>query len=200
MPAGKVQAISMSAANVTLAARSRMRRDTVLWIAWAVLVAVTVAFGVWALRVLLDVPHQLVPWTLLGLATVPVAAVALALPRVRRRAGRVFGPTLVLCGLLLMVLAVYLVVVVGLGDDVDGSEHRVLGLSIAAGLVSVVLALPIRARLRELARGWVGSRPRPAKTVLETFGTRMTQAVPMDELLLQLAETLRSTIGPLSAE
>ena len=190
----------MSAANVTLAARSRMRRDTVLWIAWAVLVAVTVAFGVWALRVLLDVPHQLVPWTLLGLATVPVAAVALALPRVRRRAGRVFGTSLVLCGLLLMVLAVYLVVVVGLGDDVAGSEHRVLGLSMAAALVTVVLAEPVRSRLGDMARRWAGQERRPAAAALETFGARMTRAVPMDELLLQLTENLRSTLGLVGAE
>jgi signal transduction histidine kinase len=190
----------MSAANVALAARSRMRRDTVLWIAWAVLVAVTVAFGVWALRVLLDVPHQLAPWTLLGLATVPVAAVALALPRVRRRAGRVFGMSLVLCGLLLMVLAVYLVVVVGLGDDVAGTEHRVLGLSMAAALVAVVLAEPARSRLRDMARRWAGQERRPAAAALETFGARMTRAVPMDELLLQLTENLRSTLGPVGAE
>ena len=200
MPSGRVQAISMSAANVTLAARSRMRRDTVLWIAWAVLVAVTVAFGVWALRVLLDVPNRLVPWTLLGLATVPVAAVALALPRVRRRAGRVFGTSLVLCGLLLMVLAVYLVVVVGLGDDVAGTEHRVLGLSMAAALVTVVLAEPVRSRLRDMARRWAGQDRRPAAAALETFGARMTRAVPMDELLLQLTENLRSTLGPVGAE
>jgi signal transduction histidine kinase len=182
------------------AARARARRDLALWAGWAVLVTFSVAATVWTLRVLLDAPAQLAPWAFLGVLSVPLAVSALFSTRVRRAAASVFGPTLVLCGLLLMVLAVYLVVVVGLGDDVDGSEHRVLGLSIVAGLVSVVLALPIRARLRELARGWVGSRPRPAKTVLETFGTRMTRAVPMDELLLQLAETLRSTIGPLSAE
>jgi signal transduction histidine kinase len=182
------------------AARARARRDLALWAAWALMVALTVAATVWTLRVLLDAPAQLAPWAYLGVLGVLLAGSALFSARVRRAAASVFAPTLVLCGLLLMVLAVYLVVVVGLGDDVDGSEHRVLGLSIVAGLVSVVLALPIRARLRELARGWVGSRPRPAKTVLETFGTRMTRAVPMDELLLQLAETLRSTIGPLSAE
>jgi signal transduction histidine kinase len=181
-------------------ARERARRDAALWAAWALLVAVTVAATFWTLRVLLDSPDRLVPWAYLGLAGAPIAASALFSPRIRRSAVTVFRPTLVLCGLLLMVLAVYLVVVVGLGDGVDGSEHGVLGLSIVAGLVSVVLALPVRARLRALARDWSGPRRRPARSVLETFGTRMTRAVPMDELLLQLTETLRSTIGPLGAE
>ena len=181
-------------------ARARARRDLMLWVGWAVLVAVTVAVAIWAIRVLLDVPDSLAPWSYAGLLAVPVAVAAAFSPRLRRAAPGVFAPTVVICGLLLLVLAVYLVVVVGLGDGVDGSEHGVLGLSMVAGLVAVVLAGPARAWLRELARSWVGSRRRPARTVLETFGTRMTRAVPMDELLLQLTETLRSTIGPAGAE
>lgn len=180
--------------------RARARRDLALWAAWAPLVALTVAAAVWSLRVLLDFPATLLPWSYAGVLGLPIAVAAVFSPRVRRAAASVFAPTVILCGLVLMVLAVYLVVVVGLGDDVDGSEHRVLGLSIVAGLVSVVLAGPARAWLRNLAAGWVGAKRRPARTVLETFGTRMTRAVPMDELLLQLAETLRSTIGPSGAE
>jgi signal transduction histidine kinase len=180
--------------------RARARRDLVLWAAWALLVAATVPVAVWALRVLLDAPSSLVPWLYAGLLGLPVAVGAAFWQRLRRSAAAVFVPAVVVCGLLLLVLVVYLVVVVGLGDGVDGDEHRVLGLSMVAGLVSVVLAGPARAWLREFARGWVGSRRRPARTVLETFGTRMTRAVPMDELLLQLTETLRSTIGPSGAE
>lgn len=182
------------------AARARARRDRVLWAAWSVLVVVTVAATVWTLRILLDVPAVLAPWVYSGLLALPVAGAAFFSARLRRAAPAVFAPSVVVCGLLLLVLAVYLVVVVGLGDDVDGSEHGVLGLSIVAGLMSVVLAIPARARLRELARGWAGPRRKPARTVLETFGTRMTRAVPMDELLLQLTEMLRSTIGPSGAE
>ncbi|WP_051426425.1 sensor histidine kinase [Jiangella gansuensis] len=187
--------------NATLAAtRGRSRRDAALWVAWAVVVTVTAAASAWALRALIDLPDRLMPWVLLGLAAVPVAAVAVALPRLRHRAGAVFGPSVVLCGLLLMVLAVYLVVVIGLGEEVDDDGHGVLALSMVAALTAVVLAEPVRVRLRELARQWAGAQPRPASAALETFGSRMTRAVPMDELLLQLAETLRATLGPLGAE
>jgi len=202
----------MTAANMALAGRARMRRDSTLWAGCAALVALTVALVAWALRTLLDVPHELTPWALLGLAAVPVAGVAIAVPRLRRLAGRVFTISLVLCGLVLMVLCVYVVVVVGLGDDVAGTEHRVLGLSMAAALVAVVLAEPVRSRLRDQARHWVGREGRPAAAALETFGARMTRAVPMDELLLHALPSrwpapswrpsagrgYRATPGPLS--
>ena len=190
----------MTAANGALAGRARVRRDSALWAAWAALVTATVAVGTWALRVLLDVPNELAPLAYVGLVALPVAAAAIAVPPLRRRAGQVFTVSLVLCGLVLMVLGVYVVVVVGLGDDVAGTEHRVLGLSMAAALVAVVLADPVRSRLRDQARQWVGQQRRPAAAALETFGARMTRAVPMDELLLQLTENLRSTLGPLGAE
>ncbi|SDU88970.1 sensor histidine kinase [Jiangella alkaliphila] len=182
------------------AARARNRRDAALWAGWAALVAVTAALAVWALRTLIDLPGELLPWALLGLVAVPVAVTAAVLPRLRRRAVAVAGPTLVLCGLVLMVLAVYLVVVIGLGGEVDDDEQGVLAFSMLAALTAVVLAEPVRGRLRELAEQWAGRPQRPAASALETFGSRMTRAVPMDELLLQLAETLRSTLGPLGAE
>ncbi|WP_053206320.1 sensor histidine kinase [Jiangella muralis] len=179
---------------------ARNRRDVALWAGWAALVAVAVALVVWALRTLIDLPGELLPWALLGLAAVPVAVVAAAVPRLRRRAGAGAGPTLVFCGLALMVLAVYLVVVIGLGGEVDDDGQGVLAFSMLAALTAVVLAEPVRGRLHELAEQWAGRPQRPASSALETFGSRMTRAVPMDELLLQLAETLRSTLGPVGAE
>ncbi|SEF08705.1 sensor histidine kinase [Jiangella alba] len=179
---------------------ARNRRDVALWAGWAALVAGAVALAVWALRTLIDVPGELLPWALLGLAAVPVAVTAAVVPRLRRRAGSVAGPTLVFCGLALMVLAVYLVVVIGLGGEVDDDGQGVLAFSMLAALTAVVLAEPVRARLHELASQWAGPPQRPASSALETFGSRMTRAVPMDELLLQLAETLRSTLGPAGAE
>nr|WP_157740449.1 sensor histidine kinase [Jiangella sp. DSM 45060] len=180
--------------------RARNRRDVALWAGWAALVAGAVGLAVWALRTLIDVPGELLPWALLGLAAVPFAVTAAAVPRLRRRAGSVAGPTLVFCGLALMVLAVYLVVVIGLGGEVDDDGQGVLAFSMLAALTAVVLAEPVRARLHELASQWAGPPQRPASSALETFGSRMTRAVPMDELLLQLAETLRSTLGPAGAE
>jgi tRNA A37 threonylcarbamoyladenosine synthetase subunit TsaC/SUA5/YrdC len=44
-----------------------------------------------------------------------------------------------------------------------------------------------------------GAREAPDE-VVRTFGTRLTRAIPMDELLLQLVESLRKTLCSASAE
>jgi signal transduction histidine kinase len=100
----------------------------------------------------------------------------------------------------LFVGVVYVVVVIGLGRTPGTQERQLLGLSLAAAAVVAVLALPVRRRLldatsRVLARGDVS-----AEEIVSGFGARMTRAVPMDELLLQLTESLRATLGPAGAE
>jgi signal transduction histidine kinase len=92
------------------------------------------------------------------------------------------------------------VVVVGLNRAPVGGERDILLASIAAAVVVAVLALPVRLRLVGLATELVGRREASAEEVVATFGARMSRAVPMDELMLQLAESLRATIAPDGAE
>ena len=57
-----------------------------------------------------------------------------------------------------------------------------------------------RQRLREWATRQVyGERSAPDE-VLRTFGSRLTRALPLDELLLQLAESLKKTMSLSIAE
>jgi signal transduction histidine kinase len=178
----------------------RRRHDMALWLAWGVLVTVAVAGTVWSLHVLLDVPSQLSPWWLTGSIAIPVSLVASLAAPLRVRAGVVLARTLVLSGIVAMILSVYLVVVVGLGQDVDGTEHRVLGLSMLAAVVSVLLVGPVRRRLTRATETWTETGAKKSTAAIETFGTRMTRSVPMDELLLQLAETLHESMAPVGAE
>jgi signal transduction histidine kinase len=177
-----------------------VRRDLMLWAIWAVLVAAVTTFTVWAFHILIDAPHQVGSWWMVGLTATAVPVLAFWVRPLRRAAAPVLRSSVTIGGLVGMVLAVYLVVVVGLGEDVDGSEHRVLGLSMVAGAVAVALAGPVRARLRDATRAATGPVRPSASSALENFGARMTRSVPMDELLLQLAETLRETMAPLGAE
>jgi signal transduction histidine kinase len=171
-----------------------------LWLLWAAFVATVVAFVVWALHVLVDAPHRLGLWWVAGLIAFAFPAIAIWVLPLRRMGPPVLRATVTAGGLVTMVLAVYLIIVVGLGDDVDGSEHRVLGLSMVAGAVAVTLAGPARSRLRDLTRSTAGPVRPSASAALQSFGTRMTRSVPMEELLLQLAETLRETMAPEGAE
>ncbi len=69
----------------------------------------------------------------------------------------------------------------------------------AAGLAAL-LYLPARRWLTERANRLVyGERVAPDET-LRTFGQRLTRSIPMDELLLQMAESLRKSMALVSAE
>jgi signal transduction histidine kinase len=69
-----------------------------------------------------------------------------------------------------------------------------------AAAVAAIGYVPARDRLVDWATRFVfGARQAPDE-VLRTFGSRLTRAITMDELLLQLAESLRKTMGLTSAE
>jgi signal transduction histidine kinase len=69
-----------------------------------------------------------------------------------------------------------------------------------AAAVAAIGYLPVRGRLVAFATRFVyGTREAPGEA-LRTFGSRMTRAVAMDELLLQLAESLRKTMDLTCAE
>src|SRR6202034_3481984 len=99
------------------------------------------------------------------------------------------------------VSAIYVVVVLGLGHKPDDSAERtILGLSLLATGIAAIVFVPARERLVGSATRFVyGARQAPDE-VLRTFGSRLTRAIPMDELLLQLSESLRKTMGLVSAE
>jgi signal transduction histidine kinase len=69
-----------------------------------------------------------------------------------------------------------------------------------AAAIAAIGYLPARDRLATAATRFVyGARQAPDE-VLRTFGSRLTRNVTMDELLLQLAESLRKTMSLTSAE
>jgi signal transduction histidine kinase len=93
-----------------------------------------------------------------------------------------------------VVTACYVVIVIGLGRVPDRSERGLLTLSMVAAGVAALLYLPARDRLGRFANKLVyGERDAPDEA-LRTFGSRLSRAIPMDELMLQLAESLRKTL------
>ena len=105
-----------------------------------------------------------------------------------------------LAGLSGLVVAVYLLVVLGLGQVPSERERALLLLSMAAAAVCALLYHPARERLTQAANRLVyGERSAPDET-LRTFGARLSRAIPLDELLLQLAESLHKTMALEAAE
>ncbi len=183
---------------VVVAARLRAAtgatRGRLLWLVWGELVALSLAAVGLVLSLLVDWPRSPFAGWSTALVLVPFAVLAGRSPQLVLAADRVLVHTVVIAGLVGLTGVVYLFVVLGLGRTPVGDERTVLVLSIGAAAVACVLAVPVRRRLEEWANQRVYGDRRSPDEALRTFGGRMSRAVPMDELLLQLVETLRSTM------
>jgi len=196
-----VGAVGVSARSILDSGRGRARgRASAQWALAGALIALASDGVLGASHLLLDLPVDLAPPALAGWVALPLAVAVGTHRRGAHLAPKALVESMVAAGLAVFVAAVYLVVVIGLGRSPTGAERGVLLLSLVAAFLSAALTVPVRARLADAAgRAVAGSEPSPQR-LLSTFGTRMTRAVPMDELLLQLAELLRATLGPAGAE
>jgi signal transduction histidine kinase len=190
----------MYASHVRYIKAGAVDRRRMQWVGWGMAVATEGALVVIALRLLTDWPQH--PGAVaLGLtALIPVALALGAVPGMVARVDRLLTHTVEVAGLTALVVAVYVIVVIGLGRTPADGERALLLLSMLAAGVCALLYLPARRRLTERANRLVyGERFSPDE-LLRTFGQRLTRSIPMDELLLQLTESLRKAMVLTSAE
>lgn len=179
---------------------NELGRARLQWVAWGAVVATTVAVGAAALDALLGWPEHPDAVALAATTAIPVALILSSFDGPTAWIGPVLVHTIVGVGLTGLVGATYLLVVIGLGRTPQDSERSVLALSMGAAAIAAIAAVPARHRLVEFANERVfGGRVTPDEA-LRTFGGRMSRAVPMDELLLQLTESLRETMHLSAAE
>src|SRR3954454_18121840 len=126
---------------------------------------------------------------------VPFALAVGASDQLAVRIDRLLVHSITLTGLVGLVGASYLIIVLGLGREPTDSEKTLLGLSMLAAAVAALLWVPARERLADLATRRVYGEGHAPDEVLRTFGSRLTRALPLDELLLQLAESLKATMN-----
>ncbi|MGN6678570.1 MAG: hypothetical protein ACTHKL_12470, partial [Streptosporangiaceae bacterium] len=208
-PSPAVFAISLPAATALAlpAVRSRYAtahsrdRERLQWTGIGAVLAATVAIAAGVLNLLVAWPAPLAPVEVGASVLVPLGLIAGDLPQLGRFGGRLLVHVLAVAGYTVAVAVVYIIVILGLGNPPqDNSDHELLGLSMLAAAVGAIGYLPVRERLIGWAtRSVFGARQAPDE-VLRTFGSRMTRAISMDELLLQLAEPLRKTMNLTSAE
>jgi signal transduction histidine kinase len=195
-------ALTVGAAVAVAAIRRRdaVARSMRLWLAVGVGVVVTVTLLGVTGRVLVEWPDRAGAGLATACLVVPASLAVGAWPRARGAAAAVATHTMVTCGLVLTVCAVYVVVVVGLGQAPQGQERTILALSVLAAAVASVVAFPVRRRLEESANQLVYGERHAPEEALEAFAARMSRSVPMDELMLQLVEVLRRTLRLEAAE
>jgi signal transduction histidine kinase len=116
-------------------------------------------------------------------------------------ARRVAARAVVLAGLLLVVVAVYALVVLGIGHVPTSGQWTLIGFSMLAAAVVALLFVPLRTRLTALSARLLQEDERDSPSeVLRAFSSRLTLPIPLEELLLQLCESLRATLWLDSAE
>jgi signal transduction histidine kinase len=176
-------------------------RERMQWLGTGLVVAADVALISAALHLLVGWPGPVGAVAASAAVAVPLALILAECPPLAPHGGRMFVHALSAAGSSAVIAVIYLVIVLGLGERPgDAADREILGLSMLAAAVAAIGYLPVRGRLVAFATRFVyGTREAPGEA-LRTFGSRMTRAVAMDELLLQLAESLRKTMGLASAE
>jgi signal transduction histidine kinase len=171
------------------------------WLGAGLVVAASLALISAVLHLLVGWPGPVVAAAAGAAAVVPLALIAGECPPLAPYSGRVFVYALSAAGASGLVAVIYLVIVAGLGKlPGNDADRELLGLAMLAAALAAVAYLPARPRLAAFATRFVyGTREAPEEA-LRTFGSRMTRAVAMDELLLQLAESLRKTMELSRAE
>jgi signal transduction histidine kinase len=193
--------LALPAARLRYEHSASRDRERLQWAAIGLVTACGLALAVAVLYQLVSWPAPVAPVAAGVMVLVPVGMAAGDVPRLGSRGGRLLVQVLAVAGFAATVALIYLVVILGLGrPPADSADRQLLGLSMVAAAVAAISFAPARERLVDWAtRGVFGARQAPDE-VLRTFGSRMTRAISMDELLLQLAESLRKTMELASAE
>ena len=190
---------------VSLANRRYMRvrgeaRQRMQWFGLAVTLALDLVLVAVALRLFVGWPRSLAEIATAASALVPLSFLPCLVPGLLGHVDRMLGRAVSLTGLTAVVVGVYLVIVLGWGRSPTDDERTVLLLSMVAAAVAAVLYGPTRDRLTRISNQLVYGERHAPDEVLRTFGARLTRAIPFDELLLQLAESLRKGLVLQAAE
>ncbi len=186
--------LGLPAAHQTYLGATGGTRQRLQLVGCAVAIIVEVGLVVAALRVLVDWPAHAAEVAAGATVLVPLALAAGTSPRISRQVDRVLVHTVSATGLTAVVVLVYLVIVIGLGRTPEDTERTLLVLSMLAAAVAALAYVPARERLAETANRLVYGERHPPDEVLRTWGSRLSRSIPMDELLLQLAESLRKVL------
>jgi signal transduction histidine kinase len=194
-------AVTLPAIRLRYLAATGHDRERLQWIGAGAVLAAGLALAA-------SVLHVLVAWPVPVAATAAACTVLLPLGMIVGEirslgplAGRAMVQVIAVAGFAAVVAVIYVVVVLGVGRaPATAAGRELLGLSMLAAAIAAAVYLPARERLLAWANHVVfGAREAPDEA-LRTFGSRMTRAIPMDELLLQLVESLRKTMVLTSAE
>jgi signal transduction histidine kinase len=175
-------------------------RQLIQSLAIGALVAIMVVVFIATVHTLLAWPPDPAPTLIAASGLIPLS-MAIGSRPFASHADRVLVHLLTTFGFVVIVAAAYSIALRGLGKTpTTHNEREILAWSMAAAGIAAAMYVAARGRFARMATSLTyGAREAPDE-VVRSFGTRLTRAIPMDELLLQLAESLRKTLGLVSAE
>ena len=193
-------AVGVMLSNQRYRRANPLEQRSLQWFGLSIAVAAEVCIVVLALHVIAEWPSSISATAISTTGIIALGTAASVSRRLSARVDRALTYAVSFTGLTSMVLVIYVIVVLSFGRSLSDGERSLLVASMGAAGVAA-LAYPVaRARLEVAANRLVyGERVAPDDAVRK-FGTRLTRAVPMDELLLQLCESLRKTMRLQSAE
>jgi signal transduction histidine kinase len=193
-------AIGLAGSNGRYERSGGIDRQRMQWVGLGIAMAMEIAIVSFALHALLGWPPNVITISALGTLPIPLALGLSSAKRIAGSVGKLLTHAISLAGLTGVVGGVYFVIVLGLGRTPHENERTLLLLSMIAAAVAALLYLPARERLTTFANGLVYGDQRAPDEALQTFGSRLSRALPLDELLLQLAESLRKSLALSGAE
>jgi signal transduction histidine kinase len=192
--------IGLVGSNARYVRTAGIDRQRMQWVGLAITIAAEIVIVTLAMRVLLGWPPHVITVAALGTLPIPLALAVGSSRRFAGSVGRLLTHTISLAGLTAVVVGVYFAIVLGLGRVPHHQERTLLLLSMIAAAVASLLYVPARERLSRFANRLVYGEREAPEVALRTFGSRLSRAIPLDELLLQLAESLRRTLALSAAE
>jgi signal transduction histidine kinase len=204
--AALIAALAVAFVAGVLLYRAQHRAATVVdrarlqWVAWGVVVFAAFAGAAWLLDALLGWPGNVAAVALCASLLVPLSLALGSFESSAARIDRMLVQSIETGGIVVMIGVLYLLVVLGFGDAPDHAQRRVLGLSMIAAALASLAYSPVRNRLADFANRRVYGRRRAPDEALQTFGARMSRAIALDELMLQLAESLQRSLRLVAAE
>ena len=187
-------------AHASYRSASVLTQRRMQWTGWGAVVAIEIALVAGALTLALGWPDHAADVALVASGLLPMSIAAGTVPRLLSRIDRLLTHTVSVTGLTVLIAAAYLLALAAFGRRPSGSERSLFVLSMAAAAGAALCYQPARAWLGDRANRVVyGERVSPDEA-LRTWSSRLSRAIPLDELLLQLAETLRKSLQLRSAQ
>lgn len=175
-------------------------RPWATWLAWGAVLGALALGGALAMHALADVPAD--PWPFGAIAVVGVIPAAWSTRSrvVAATAPRALAGALRLAAVVGIVAAVYAAVVVASGRIPTESDGVVVAWSALASVIAVEVYRVAAQRIDAGASRMAGVERGEGTDLARGLGARMSRSIPLDELVLQAAEALRTTMHLGAAE